>query len=259
VVGTDEINRTSPVPYYQQLFDVLEKRLADGGIATGEKLPSENELGTEFGLARATVRQALQLLEARGLVTRVANRGVFASEPSAERGWVIQDSQGFLDNAVGNQGRHVTTEVLRAGYVQLPAAAARSLEVPDDSVGFELVRLRSLDGTPTLYSINHTPPKIAPVLAAASAVLDGSASLTALFTDAGYRLGGAQRTIRAVLPDREIAKLLGVSDTTPLIRIRSTSWTPSGERFDVYDTWVRSDIIPLEVNVSTVDLPPASA
>ncbi|MBF4577881.1 GntR family transcriptional regulator [Frondihabitans sp. VKM Ac-2883] len=259
VITTDEINRTSPVPYYQQLFDVLQARLSNGAIAIGERLPSENELGAEFGLARATVRQALQLLESHGLVQRIAKRGVFATEPATDRGWVIQGSQGFLENAMGHQNRSVTTDVLRAGTVPLPAAAARSLDVPEGSMGFELVRLRSLDGTPALYSINHSPPKVAPLVAAAGEVLAGTASFSELLARAGFELGGAQRTIHAVAPGREIAKLLGVGEATPTLRIRSVSWTPTGERFDVYETWVRSDVIPLEVNVSTVDLAGAAS
>lgn len=251
---TDDINRTSPVPYYEQLFEVLEKRITTGVIAKGERLPSENELGSEFGLARATVRQALQLLETHGLVQRIPKRGVFATEPSTERGWVIQSTEGFLENAVGHQNRNVTTDVLRAGPVTLPASAARSLEVPDDSVGFELVRLRSLDGTPAVYSVNYSPPAVAPIVSGAAEVLAGVASFTELLTRSGFELGGAQRTIHAVAPGAEIARLLGVSETFPTLRIRSVSWTLSGERFDVYDTWVRSDVIPLEVNVSTVEL-----
>ncbi|RPE77842.1 MULTISPECIES: GntR family transcriptional regulator [unclassified Frondihabitans] len=252
----EEINRASPVPYYQQLFEVLERRLSVGLIAKGEKLPSENELGAQFGLARATVRQALQLLESHGLVQRVANRGVFAADGPAERGWMIQGPQGFLENAVGHQNRSVTTEVLRAGETVLPDLAARSLDVPDGSTGFELIRVRSLDGTPALYSINHSPPAVAPVVAAAADVLSGNASLSDLLAGAGYVLGGAQRTVYAVAPGAEIASILGVSKSAPVLRIRSVSWTSAGERYDVYETWVRSDVIPLEINVSTVDLSP---
>lgn len=251
----DDINRTSPVPYYQQLFEVLEKRITDGTISTGDRLPSENELGVEFGLARATVRQALQLLESRGLVQRIPKRGVFATQPSTERGWVIQGTEGFLENALDHQNRLVSTEVIRAGRIALPPAAARSLEVPEGSEGFELVRLRTLDGIPALYSINHSPPRVAPIVEGAAEVLAGTASFSELLTHAGFELGGAHRTIHAVAPGHEIASLLGIGDLTPVLHIRSTSWSTTGERFDVYDTWVRSDVIPLEVNVSAVSLP----
>jgi GntR family transcriptional regulator len=247
---SEAIDRHSSTPYYRQLVEALERRLASGAIALGERLPSENELGTEFGLSRATVRQALQLLESRRRVTRIANRGVFASEPASEYGWVIQGPEGFLENAVGHQNHSVATEVLRHGPIMLPAHACRALQVPENTVGFELVRLRSLDGVPALYSINYSPPDLVPVIAGAHDVLKGHASLSKLLSGSGYALDGAHRAIRAVAPAQEIASALKVTITTPILHIRSTSWTSGGQRYDVYDTWVRSDVVPLEVNVN---------
>lgn len=250
---TELIDRQSPIPYYQQLFDVLERRLASGSIASGERLPSEHELCNEFGLSRATVRQGLQLLESRGLVHRIANRGVFASDPSSERGWVIQGNEGFLENAIGHQNRSVTTQVLRHGPIVLPASVCRSLEVPEETSGYELVRLRSIDGVPALYSTNYSPPTVSGIVAVADDVLTGHASLSELLASAGYPLGGAQRTIRALSPSKEIAEALEIRETSPVLCVRSTSWSTSGARFDVYETWVRSEIVPLEVNVSAAE------
>jgi len=257
MTDANTIDRTSPVPYYQQLVDILEKRLSSKRIAVGEKLPSENELRNEFGLARATVRQALQTLESRGMVQRIANRGVFASEAPVEHGWMIQGTQGFLENAVGHQNRSVATRVLRSGRIALPAIPSRSLDVPDGSEGFELVRLRSLEGTPAVYSVNYSPQSLAPIIENAADVLDGSASLSELFAQAGYSMGGAHRTVYAVTPSTEIAEHLQVNATTPLLRIRSVSWTTGGFKYDVYETWVRSDVVPLEISVTTVEAAPA--
>ena len=148
--AVETINRQSPVPYYQQLVDVLAERITAGLVQTGERLPSENELCNEFGLSRATVRQALQLLESRGLVQRIAKRGVFVSESPPVRGWVIQGNEGFLENAIGHQNRSVTTRVLGAGPVALPSYASKELEQPEGTIGYELVRLRTLEGVPAL-------------------------------------------------------------------------------------------------------------
>ena len=253
-VTDDSIDRQSAVPYYQQLARVLEGRISSGAIERGARLPSENELSVEFGLSRATVRQAMQHLEARGAAKRIPNRGVFASEPPDGTGWVIQGKEGFLENAIGHQNRSVSTRVVRAGAVTLPAEACHSLDLPDGTAGFELVRLRSLDDTPALYSTNYSPPNVVPVLAGAADVLDGRASLTALLAKAGFVMGGANRIIRAQLPTAEVRDALGVRAAEPMLCIRSTSWTADGLRYDVYETWVRSDVVPLEVNVGALDL-----
>jgi len=248
------IDRQSEVPYYQQLAQVLEQRISSGDIARGARLPSEQDLCDEFGLSRATVRQALQHLESRGVAQRIPKRGVFASEAVDGTGWVIQGKEGFLENAIGHQHRTVSTEVLRSGATALPADVCRALQVPDGSIGFELVRVRSLDGKPALFSTNYSPPVLIPVLAGAADVLTGHASLSTLLSSAGFALGGAHRLIQAKHPTAEIAEALDIDANEPMLCIRSTSWTAEGQRYDVYDTWVRSDVIPLEVNVRTVDL-----
>jgi GntR family transcriptional regulator len=247
----DLIDRQSSVPYYQQLGAVLERRLESGQIDANSRLPSENELCKEFGLSRATVRQALQMLESRGVVHRVAGRGVYAGDRDSERGWVIAGGQGFLENALTHQNRSVTTEVLRSGYAVLPGFACRALNIADGTKGFELVRLRYLDGAPAVFSINYSPPGVAKYVAKARDVLAGNASLSELLTRSGYPLGGAHRSVRAVTASPEIAAALKIRKTTPVVQIQSTSWTAEEFRYDVYETYVRTDVVPLEVNVST--------
>lgn len=248
----DLIDRQSATPYYQQLGVVLERRLESGQIDANSRLPSENELCKEFGLSRATVRQALQMLESRGVVHRIAGRGVYAGDRAGELGWVIQGGEGFLENALTHQNRSVTTQVLRSGYAVLPTFACRALQIAEGAKGFELVRLRYLDGAPAVYSTNYSPPGVAKFVAKATDVLAGTASLSELLTKSGYPLAGAHRSVRAVTASAEIAAALKIRKTTPVMQIQSTSWTADDRRYDVYETYVRTDVVPLEVNVSTV-------
>lgn len=248
------IDRLSTTPYYQQLSDVLEKRIAAGQIEAGSRLPSENDLCTEFNLSRATVRQALRLLETRGCATRVNGRGVYAIAPEGNHGWMIQGVQGFLENAMGHQNRSVSTQVLSFGKTELPSFACLALNVPAQSEGYCLERLRCLDGKPALYSINYSPPFLVSIVEGASRVLSGEASFSELLTNSGYSLAGANRTIRATAASSPVSLHLQISEGSPVLHIRSLSWSQDGKRFDLYDTWVSSDVIPLEVNVSSVQL-----
>jgi GntR family transcriptional regulator len=248
------IDRLSTIPYYQQLSDVLEKRIAAGVIEAGSRLPSENDLCVEFNLSRATVRQALRQLETRGCATRVNGRGVYAIVPEGNHGWMIQGVQGFLENAMGHQNRSVSTKVLSAERAELPPFACAALNVPPGSEGYCLERLRCLDGSPALYSVNYSPPFLVSVVEGASGVLNGEASFSELLAQAGYSLAGANRTIRAIAAPHLVSQHLQVSEGSPVLHIRSVSWSQDGQRFDIYDTWVSSDVIPLEVNVSSVQL-----
>lgn len=77
---------SSPLPRYAQLADLMRQRIARGVWPQGERLPSLEELMAEFGVARVTVRQAVDLLAREGLVSPQQGRGTFVTgTPSRER------------------------------------------------------------------------------------------------------------------------------------------------------------------------------
>jgi GntR family transcriptional repressor for pyruvate dehydrogenase complex len=76
------LNRISTV-----IVDQIRQFIHSGEIAAGERLPTERELCEQFGVSRVTVREALRVLEATGLVEiRVGARGgAFVTAPSTDR------------------------------------------------------------------------------------------------------------------------------------------------------------------------------
>ena len=62
----------------------LRRRIVDGVLAPGAKLPSENTLISEFGVSRTVVRSALTRLQAEGLVETERGRGSFALTPPSD-------------------------------------------------------------------------------------------------------------------------------------------------------------------------------
>ncbi len=61
----------------------LERMIADGKVVAGERI-NEAALADRLGVSRAPVREALRGLEARGLLTKLANRGTFVRELSVK-------------------------------------------------------------------------------------------------------------------------------------------------------------------------------
>lgn len=61
---------------YEQVADQLRELIVSGSLRPGQRLPTESELSVEFGVGRATVREALRLLSADDLVrTAKGSRG----------------------------------------------------------------------------------------------------------------------------------------------------------------------------------------
>ena len=61
----------------EQVFEQLKKMLIEGEWEPGSKIPSENELADLFNVSRITVRQALQKLNALGLIETKLGEGSF--------------------------------------------------------------------------------------------------------------------------------------------------------------------------------------
>lgn len=72
-----QIDRADDKPPYRQIASMLRGAITSGQLAAGERLPSEAALIDHFGVARMTVRQAVQDLRAEGLVISEHGRGVF--------------------------------------------------------------------------------------------------------------------------------------------------------------------------------------
>lgn len=72
-----KIDRSSPMPVYQQIANDIVTRISQDEWSIGGKLPSENELSLEYEASRVTIRQALAKLEADGLIDKQRGRGAF--------------------------------------------------------------------------------------------------------------------------------------------------------------------------------------
>ena len=63
----------------QQTADTLYEMVADGVLAPGEQLPNENELATKLHISRTTLREAIHILAAQGILVIHRGRGTFVS------------------------------------------------------------------------------------------------------------------------------------------------------------------------------------
>jgi GntR family transcriptional regulator len=75
------LDRTSFVPLYYQLQELLKEQIESGVWAPGDALPSEPELARGLGVSRVVVRQALAILDDDRQIVRIRGRGTFVAQP----------------------------------------------------------------------------------------------------------------------------------------------------------------------------------
>jgi GntR family transcriptional regulator len=194
---------------YAQIVSQVEQAIRDGRLVRGDRLPAERELAAEYRVSRMTVRQALQTLEARGLLRRAIGRngGSFVAQPKLER-----DLGTFsgLSEQLRRQG-------VAAGAQVLSARAA------DGAV--QITRVRLADGEPFALERSSFPAdRFASLLD-----LDLTGSLYDLldehFDAAPVR---AVERIEPVLADTEEADALGLPVGAPLMLVDRTAYDSEG-------------------------------
>lgn len=240
------IDRASPVPFYFQLARTLRDEILSGRWKTEDRLPSETDLSSAFELSRATVRQALSLLESEGLIVKRRGRGAFVADPQA-RSWLLQSSEGFFQDEVERRGLNVNSRILRAERCTLPNWAAEALDQTEGREGVALERLRWVDDKLALYVENWLPESLAQTVLA---LTDNDSLYEQLERSNGLRVGGGRRVVEAVPAKERLAGILEVPVGTPLMFIESISWDEDMRPFDCYQAWLRTDRIRIEIQVS---------
>lgn len=211
-----------PGPLTARVRQVLADRIGRGDLAAGEQLPTERELGDEFGVSRVTVRRALASLARDGLVYAIQGRGTFvASDRLAEPPNTLLS----FHDLVANKHVAVAAQPLHADTRPASLDEAESFGIAPGALLFELVRLRTLDDLPVAIDSTTLPLAIAPQLPE----LDWShESLYARLVDAGHTPVAADYAVEAQAADARVARLLGATAGSPVLVAESEVSDRSG-------------------------------
>src|SRR5690606_39281394 len=66
-MGGPRLEPVRTVRAYERIVEQIEEAIESGTLTPGQRLPSERDLMAQFSVSRSTVREALRVLQARGL------------------------------------------------------------------------------------------------------------------------------------------------------------------------------------------------
>jgi GntR family transcriptional regulator len=113
------------------------------GSAPGSPAPSERELVHRFGVARMTVRQAMDALVVEGLLERIPGRGTFVARPRRTASRITSYTE-----EMARRGMLAESQTLLARREQAGPGVARALSLTEGDAVIHWRRLRRADGVP---------------------------------------------------------------------------------------------------------------
>jgi len=138
----------------------LKSRILAGEWAAGQRLPTEAELGNEYGLSRSTVRTAVKALESQGLLSIQQGRGTFLADVSMIRTGMqeLRSITATIADTGRQPGMHYHHRTLRRAQ---PEEQQRFALAPGELV-LDIQRRILADGITVAYSYDTLPRWVLP-------------------------------------------------------------------------------------------------
>jgi len=212
------------VALWRQVADGIERAIADGRFAAGQRLPGETDIAETYRVNRHTVRRALATLAERGLVR--AERGSGTYVETQRLAYPLRSRTRFSE-IVGAGGREPRGQLIEASEQLATRELARELGM---SMGAPLIRieaLRSADRTPICISTSWLSADRFP---GAGRVFATNRSMTKLLAHYGirdYRRGSTR--ITAAIADASDAARLDLALGRPVLVVDSTDVDTDGK------------------------------
>ncbi|MDM0046165.1 GntR family transcriptional regulator [Variovorax dokdonensis] len=231
----------SPIPRYLQLAELMRQRVSRGIWPQGHRLPSLDELGQEFGVARVTVRQAVDLLARDGLLSPQQGRGTFVTGQASERWLSVQTSLESLarmyadtEPQIVNIDESTNAPALRPGEGH---AASRYVFMR---------RVHSRQGEPYCVINIHLAEQ---VFRRSPKRFRDEPVIPILVAQKSLRITKAHQVLTIGTADIEVARLLGVPVNSPVAEVRRVFRDDKDCVVYLGEVTYRGDAVHVEMNL----------
>lgn len=228
------MNKESPIPLYYQLAERLKNDISSGKFQPGDKIPSETVLAALFAIGRPTVRQAIDSLVRKRMLVRRRGSGTYVAE-SPER---VE-----LFSLTGTMASFKASK--RVTDLQLLVRPYR-LEIQEGTNN-------PFSGMTTIFLSRRITVNAAPVLVE-DIYLDATLfagmedmdleniSLSRLVEDTfHFVLAGGTQHFGITYPDKRLAGLLDLPETTPLLAVNRFLHSAHAKNAIYSDLYCRTD------------------
>ena len=198
---------------YLQVIDHLKQDIEKGVYKEKEKLPSEFELAKELGVSRATLREALRILEEENVIIRRHGVGTFVNPRPMFKSGIEQ-----LNSVTGmiEQAGMIPGTIFLSSLTQLSSEEdMRRFNRNNEEEIVLIERVRTADGAPVVYCVDRIPESILP-----ESAVRGEESLLVLLEEAGFRITHAVAEIEPVGYHEKVSPILECDPEAALLVLK---------------------------------------
>ena len=238
----EELHKRSSIPLFLQMVSALRRRIESGTWRPGGKIPSLEELAEEFGVARATARQAVTALETEDLIWRKQGKGTFVNESYQDKRWlnVVSNWQGIT----GAKEQAQIKQLDSGDNVELPYLHSKQGK-PAESYHY-IKNIHSINGQPyaviNVYmetDIYHQDPE----------AYSGNVVIHALMSNTKIKRKSIHQVLTIGAADIENAQLLGIAMDAPIVNLRRFVIGKDDTILYYADNMYPAEIVKIEMDV----------
>lgn len=241
-------------PKYRQIADQLKAGIDSGRWPRGTRLPALDKLAEEHGAAINTIRAAINVLQADGLVTVQQGAGVFVKDFRR----IVRNATERLSARQWGSGRSIWEADLETRPMAVDSITVREGVAPDRVayvLDTEQVWIRDrrylVEDRPVMLATSYLPAE----LVAGTRVIQpdpGPGGIYARLDDLGLKPMNFEEQVRARMPSAEEARRLSLSNTgVPVLWIVRVAYAASGQPVEVNEMILDATVYVLQYDFTS--------
>jgi GntR family transcriptional regulator len=242
------LDKSSPVPLYYQLAELIRLRIESGELKPGDRLASARMISEDAEISRMTVRQAVDYLVRQGHLEVRRGAGTYIAQPKLT--YHAVNLLGFTQEMM-KQGLHPSSQVLEQIAIEPPAEVQSRLRLEPGHLVVKVVRLRLSQDVPVLLETVYLPRDACPGLEHDD--LSGLSLYEVLEKRYALRPWHSTQALEATVASDPASGLLEVPVGTPMILLEGVTYGRDDHPLEYFTALFRGDRFRFELEVHQPD------
>jgi len=227
------IIKDNGLPYYLQIYNELCGRIISQMYLPGQLIPSENELADEFGVTRATIRNAIKKLQDEGFAYTEKGKGSYVNSPKIEQSL-------FKFYSFGRDYSKFNIQSVLVKIIDtIDEDVQKIFGLSSKDQIKQIVRVRKIDNSPVIIETSYIPTNYVPGIEKFD--LENLSIYDLLEQNYGFHILKAKEYLDTCIADNYYSKLLEIPSGKPVFVTERTTYNTDQRPIEFRKSIIRSD------------------